>query len=475
MRVNWSKVILSSMMVGSIHSHPTKELERRDLISSIENIVHSTIDKGETHRDDAKSTLDGIFSKINDGIKQDVDDLKEVGKSIAQLLKSVAPTEDLSTPEGVQSYLGQLFENGQDIFKNSIDMIAHGLKPGSIIGNFDGFSEEINTSDNVNSKEPEKSIYPLLESSDASYSLSEKKLRAAIQIPKEYEYGNGSKVPVILVPGTGSRGGLVYASNYAKLLKETDFADVLWLNIPGYLLDDAQNNAEYVAYAINYISGISNNKNVSVISWSQGGLDTQWALKYWPSTRSKVSDFIPISPDFMGTKMAYVLCPSFPALPCPPSVLQQEYNSTFIQVLRDNGGDSAYVPTTSIYSGFDEIVQPQSGNDASGIIKDDRNVGVTNNEVQKICPNKPAGKYYTHEGTLYNPVGYELAVDALTHDGPGQLSRIDLDTECGRIVPDKLTYTDILATEALIPEALVLLLSYDDKIKEEPSIKSYAQ
>lgn len=475
MKVSLVKIAFTALMVSGISAHPTKELERRDLISNIDDIFNSTIDNGEAHKDNAKSAITDIFDKINDGIKQDIDNLKEVGKSIADLIKSVVPTEDLSTPEGVQAYLGQLFENGEDLFKNSIDMVGHGLKPGSIAGNFEGFSDEINTSDNFNVKEPEGSVYPQAESEDPSFSLSEEQLRSAIQIPEEFQYGNGSKSPVILVPGTGSKGGMTYASNYAKLLKETDFADVVWLNVPGYLLDDAQNNAEYVAYAINYISGISNNKNVSIISWSQGGLDTQWALKYWASTRSKVSDFIPISPDFKGTRMVPVLCPSFPKLSCPPSVLQQEYNSTFIETLRADGGDSAYVPTTSIYSGFDEIVQPQSGKGASGLINDNRNVGVTNNEVQTICPDRPAGKYYTHEGVLYNPVGYALAVDALTHEGPGQLSRIDLDTECGRIVPDGLTYTDLLATEALIPEALVLILSYDDKTRDEPEIRSYAQ
>ena len=475
MRLSLVKIACAALMVGEISAHPTKELEKRNLISSIDDIVKSTINNGKAHKDNAKSAITDIFDKINDGVKQDIDDLKEVGKSIADLIKSVVPTVDLSSPEGVQDYLGQLFENGEDIFKNSIDMVGHGLKPGSIGGNFKGFSDEINTSDNDNTKEPENSVYPKAESDDPSFSISEKELRSAIQIPKEYEYGNGSKSTVILVPGTGSKGGMTYASNYAKLFKETDFADVVWLNTPGYWLDDVQNNAEFVAYAINYISGISNNKNVSIISWSQGGLDTQWALKYWTSTRSKVSNFIPISPDFMGTKMAPVLCPSFPKLSCPPSVLQQKYNSTFIQTLRADGGDSAYVPTTSIYSGFDEIVEPQSGKDASGFINDDRNVGVTNNEVQTICPNKPAGKYYTHEGALYNPVGYALAVDALTHEGPGQLSRIDLDTVCGRIVPEGLTYTDILATEALIPEALALIIGYDDKVRGEPEIKSYAQ
>lgn len=107
------------------------------------------------------------------------------------------------------------------------------------------------------------------------------------------------------------------------------------------------------------------------------------------------------------------------------------------------------------------------------MINDDRNVGVTNNEVQTICPDRPAGKYYTHEGVLYNHVGYTLAVDALTRERPGQLSRIDLDTEYGRIVPDGLTYSDLLA--ALIPEALVLILSYDDKSRDEPEVRSYAQ
>lgn len=135
-------------------------------------------------------------------------------------------------------------------------------------------------------------------------------LRGAIGIPSDFEYGSGTKNPVILVPGTASMGGLVYASNYAKLLKNTNYADIVWLNVPNYLLDDCQSNSEFVAYAINYISGITN-KNVSIISWSQGGAILQWALKYWPSTNSKVDNFIPFAPDFQGTDMAYLGCPAF--------------------------------------------------------------------------------------------------------------------------------------------------------------------
>lgn len=61
-------------------------------------------------------------------------------------------------------------------------------------------------------------------------------------------------------------------------------------------------------------------QNVSVISWSQGGLDTQWAVKYWPSTRNVTSNFIAQSPDFHGTVLAYITCPGFPQLYVPLSI-----------------------------------------------------------------------------------------------------------------------------------------------------------
>jgi hypothetical protein len=66
-------------------------------------------------------------------------------------------------------------------------------------------------------------------------------------------------------------------------------------------MSDAQVNAENVAYDINYISTLCADNLLAVISWSQGGLNTQWALKYWPSTRAVVKDFIAINPVFHGT------------------------------------------------------------------------------------------------------------------------------------------------------------------------------
>lgn len=228
---------------------------------------------------------------------------------------------------------------------------------------------------------------------------------------------------------------------------------------------------------MNYISGISANKNVSVISWSQGGLNTQWALKFWPSTRSIVSNFIAMSPDYKGTVEAFLACTGIPlldTLTCAPSVFQQRSASNFVKTLSADGGNSAFVPTTTVFSATDEVVEPQSGPDASALLADERGVGVTNNLVQQVCAGQPGGGLYTHEGVLYNPLAGALAVDALMNGGPGQVSRINVQKTCAQLTTPGLGLSDVLLTESTIVIAAVNILTFPQKVNTEPPIMSYA-
>lgn len=334
-----------------------------------------------------------------------------------------------------------------------------------------------NSHNNINLRWPNSFIYPKAHRDDAPYSMRESELRSAIFIPPTFTYGE--KPPVIFVPGTGAYGGINFESNLRKLLTGSDFADPVWLNIPGAQFDDVQNNSEYVAYAIQYISSISRSANVSMITWSQGGMDVQWVLKYWPSTRSKVKDFLAVSPDFKGTVLGNLLCLSpnsdLGLAPCPPSIVQQQATSNLVRTLNSNGGNSAYVPTTTFFSGFfDEIVQPMTGTLASAYMLDERGVGVSNNEVQRVCAGKVAGGFYGHAGVLFHPLTYALIVDALTHEGPGDVSRIDLDKVCGMVASEGLDLDDVLTTSALTGALAVGLLAYPDRRIVEPELREYA-
>lgn len=133
------------------------------------------------------------------------------------------------------------------------------------------------------------------------------------------------------------------------------------------------------------------------------------------------------------------------------------------------------MPTTSIYSGFiDEIVEPQSGAAASGIIGDARGVGATNNEVQVLCKGTEADALYTHEGTLYNPIGYALAIDALTNEGPGLFSRVGA-APCNSYLAQGLDEGDLVVTETAILVAAVALVFDKPKQLKEPPIMAYAK
>lgn len=68
----------------------------------------------------------------------------------------------------------------------------------------------------------------------------------------------------------GLYGSQSYKANLGKKLEGSDIADPVYLNVPEYLLDDAQVNGEYVAYAIKYVSAISGGGAIGVVTLSQG-------------------------------------------------------------------------------------------------------------------------------------------------------------------------------------------------------------
>jgi len=203
----------------------------------------------------------------------------------------------------------------------------------------------------------------------------------------------------------------------------------------------------------------------------------------WPSARPVVSDFVPVSPDLKGSTVAdfggILVDGLLTVTPIPQSISQQKSGSNFIKTLNANGGDSAYVPTTAIFSNADEIVMPQIDNaKGSGFFLDARNVGVSNTMVQTACPGQAAGGMFTHEGMLYNPVAFALAMDAMANPGPGQMSRIDTATVCAQSMAPGLNAADKQATDGTIAIAAANILTYTltpGKAQVgEPAIKAYA-
>lgn len=342
---------------------------------------------------------------------------------------------------------------------------AAGIGPAVVVG-----TDPTAHSYTNNNPNPPTPIYPKKSASDAPYSVSEASLRGAIHIPPSFGFGK-SGVPTILFPGTASTGATYfYDTGYATLLKNTGKVDPVWINVPENLLGDAQVNAEYAAYAVNYISAVSKNAKVAVVAWSQGNINAQWAYKYWPSVRSATADHIAISPDYHGTVIAYLEA----GQPQAPAIIQQQYNSNFIRTLRTRGGDSALVPTTILYSATDEVVQPQSGTGASAFLGNANGAGVTNNQVQVICPGQPAGGLVTHEGMGYNSLLFSLLIDAVTHDGPGQPSRLNLPVVCALPAAPGLSVANVLAFEGAVVTALEFTEANTDVTTTEPPIKSYA-
>ena len=163
--------------------------------------------------------------------------------------------------------------------------------------------------------------------------------------------------PVLLVHGTGVTPTENWSWSYASDLPKRTRADgvpfsVCMVTLPDRALNDIQESATYVVDAVERMHAASGTK-VSILGHSQGGLVPRWALRWWPELRPMVDDVISLGTPHHGTVTADNTGP-YTCEAC----WQMRTDSQLIEALNswdETPGDISY---TSIYTRFDELVQP---------------------------------------------------------------------------------------------------------------------
>lgn len=281
------------------------------------------------------------------------------------------------------------------------------------------------------------------------------------------------KPPVLLVHGTFTAGNEQYDWTYIPLLAERGF-DVCAVTYPDRGLGDQQISAEYVANALRTIHAQTGRK-VAMIGHSQGATMPRWALKYWPSARDAVEDFVLQAGPNHGTTMAN---PGGGGggnpLGMPAAFWQFSPESNFIAALNRGDETPGEISYTNLYTSFDELVQPVAPVPTAALDYDAGNPRVTNLLLQDLCP----GRFVDHITIgLTDRLSFELALDAISHPGPASIERAGGVALCGLapIVPDQ-----IVAPQA-VQEMVGIMISGGGGFStemhnatEEPPLKPYA-
>ena len=223
--------------------------------------------------------------------------------------------------------------------------------------------------------------------------------------------------PILLVPGTNLEPHANFDWNYAR-----DFANREWafcmVTLPAYGLEDIQISGEYIVHAIRTMSEASG-RDVDIVGYSQGGMVPRWALRFWPETRPLVGDLVGLAPSNHGTVDSDITCEQ----PCAPSHRQQASQSQFIAALNSHAETFSGIDYSSIYTHYDEIVVPNFGNSGSSSLRTGEG-NRSNVALQDVCPSNTADHLAIGS---YDAVAHALVIDALTHDGPSDPTRIGIE------------------------------------------------
>ncbi|MGH8456698.1 MAG: esterase/lipase family protein, partial [Stenotrophobium sp.] len=173
------------------------------------------------------------------------------------------------------------------------------------------------------------------------------------------------KPPVLLVHGTFTSGFEQYNWTYLPLLADRGY-DVCEVTYPDRGLGDQQVSAEYVVNALRRIYAETGRK-VAMIGHSQGASMPRWALKWWPSARNAVDDFVQLAGPNHGTTQGPQLTAllstfglsNLPVGLLPAAIYQFDPGSNFVKAMNAGSETFPNISYTSIYSGFyDELVEP---------------------------------------------------------------------------------------------------------------------
>ncbi|KAI7972745.1 hypothetical protein EIK77_002338 [Talaromyces pinophilus] len=187
------------------------------------------------------------------------------------------------------------------------------------------------------------------------------------------------------------------------------------------LLDDIQISAEYISYAIKKLANEENKTQISIISWSAGALTTQWTLTFYPETRSKVKRHIALGPDYRGS---WVMIPLVYLNMFTEALVQQVPSSNFMRALARFDGYRALVPTTSIGSSTDLIVQPGFYGEGWPIFRDTWRLSgpqARNIDLFKLCAANSLKRgafphIVSHDSLLWEAASHQIIFAALNNE-----------------------------------------------------------
>ena len=286
------------------------------------------------------------------------------------------------------------------------------------------------------------------------------KLAAALRCHDAPRSSDGE--PALLVHGGALTGSESWDWNYVPALNNAGI-DVCTVDLPDRALTDIQVSAEYVVYAVRQMREHYHSK-VDILGHSEGPVVARWAIKFWPDVRNSVDDMVGLEAAYHGTAVTNIFCATGS---CIPVAWQLAIGSNLLTALNADDETPGEVSYTSIYSLTDDGVLPQLPQSVS-----EQGDGATNVPIQSICP----ARVVSHIQALTDAVAYAVVLDAFTHPGPADPSRIDRSV-CGQLLLPGVTLASFAIHLATISATLYTYssgIAYPT-VKREPPLRCYAR